>query len=70
MPAHEREARFKSARLVRRITGDEEAQSLKKLGILPRAGRRVYEMRDTSRDVKLREGDFDFALSLERMRVS
>jgi hypothetical protein len=63
MPPHEREARFKSARLIRRITGEEEAQKLKELGISPRAGRRVYEMRKTSREVKLREGDFDFALS-------
>ncbi len=63
MPAHEREARFQSARLVRRLGGQEEHDALTALGLATRPGRRVYELAEGSREVKLREGDFDRALA-------
>jgi DNA replication ATP-dependent helicase Dna2 len=65
MPPHEREARFRSARLNRRLTGDEERDALEVLGLLPRAGRRVYAMRPTSSEVKFKEGEFNCALAPE-----
>ncbi len=66
MPPHEREARFKSARLKRRLTGQEEQEALDQLNLQARPGRRVYEMRRPSKEVKLRAGDFDFALAPEQ----
>jgi hypothetical protein len=63
MPAHEREARFHSARLARRLRGGEETAALAQLGATPRAGRRVYALGQSSREVKLRERDFNFALA-------
>jgi DNA replication ATP-dependent helicase Dna2 len=65
MPPHEREARFYSARLKRRLVGDEERQALAHLNLQPAADRRVYELRATSREVKMREDDFHFALAPE-----
>lgn len=65
MPPHEREARFHSARLVRRLTGPDEERALKVLKLTPERDRRVYEMRDGSQQVRLREGDFNFALAPE-----
>ncbi len=65
MPPHEREARFHSARLNRRLTGADEQNALQRLGLAPAPGRMVYEMRDSSREVKVRELDFTFALAPE-----
>ena len=65
MPPHERAARFHSARLPRRLTGQDEADALAHLEIHPRPGRRVYELAADSRDVKAKVGDFSFALSPE-----
>jgi DNA replication ATP-dependent helicase/nuclease Dna2 len=65
MPPHEREARFHSARLIRRLTREEERCALEQLDLPPITGRRVYEMRPESSEVKLREGDFNFALAPE-----
>ncbi len=65
MPPHEREARFRSARLRRRLLGAAETATLARFGLRPQLGRRVYEMRNASREVKLREGDFGFALAPE-----
>lgn len=65
MPAHEREARFQSARLSRRLAPDEEQRALQTLNLEPKPGRRVYRMRPASRDVKVREGDFGLALAPE-----
>ena len=67
MPPEEREARYHSARLTRRLAGAAEAAALVQLGITPVARMRVYEMRQESREVKAREGDFGFALSPENM---
>ena len=66
MPPHEREARFHSARLESRLVGDEERNALTMLGLQPTRTRRVYRMRPASREVKLREGDFNFALAPEQ----
>ena len=65
MPPDEREARYRSARLTRRLTGAEETTALAQLGITQRPRLRVYEMRPESREVKAREGDFSFALAPE-----
>lgn len=65
MPPHEREAKFKSARLTRRLIGDAEARALSQFSLPNIPGRRVYEMREGSKEVKLREGDFNFALAPE-----
>lgn len=65
MPIHERESRFISARLMRRLTGFEEEKALARLGISPTLGRRVYLLNEDSREVKAREGDFLFAIAPE-----
>jgi len=65
MPPHERAARFHSARLPRRLTGQDEATALTQLGIPARPDRRVYELAADSRDVKAKVNDFSFALSPE-----
>jgi DNA replication ATP-dependent helicase Dna2 len=65
MPVHERAARFHSARLPLRLTGQAEAGALAALGGTARIGRRVYEMAADSRDVKAKVGDFAFALAPE-----
>jgi len=65
MPPHEREARFHSARLEQQLFGVEENAALAQLNLQPKAGRRVYRMRPNSREVKIREGDFDHALAPE-----
>jgi hypothetical protein len=67
MPPHEREARFDSARLLQRLEGQEAADALGSYGLSPDVGRMVYRLRAESREVKLREGDFNFALSPESM---
>jgi DNA replication ATP-dependent helicase Dna2 len=65
MPPHERAARFRSARLPRRLVGNQEQQALAQLGLQPRPRRRVYEVEPGSRDVKAKVGDFSFALAPE-----
>lgn len=66
MPPHEREARFYSARLLRRLTLREEQQELPWLDLPLLPGRHVYEMKSASSEVKFREGEFLCALSSER----
>lgn len=63
MPPHEREARFKSAILPKRLVEDEEKTYLASLGLDSIPGRRVYEMNTNSKEAKIREGDFNFALA-------
>lgn len=65
MPPHEREAKFKSAKLTRRLIGEAEVRVLSHFNIVGIPGRRVYEMSKKSKEVKLREGDFAFALAPE-----
>lgn len=65
MPAHERAARFRSARLVQRLTGPAETAALATLGVPPQAGRRVYQLSPDSLDVKAKVGDFSFAIAPE-----
>ena len=63
MPPHEREAKFKSAILPNRLTGQAAQRVLNNLGLQPAANRFVYELSPNSREVRAREGDFTFALS-------
>lgn len=63
MPAHERVARFKSALLTNRLTGQAEINALAQLGVPGQAGRRVYQLSPDSREVKAKDGDFSFALA-------
>jgi hypothetical protein len=66
MPPHERESRFISARLTSRLTGNARAAALAQFGAnTARPGDLVYQMRNESREVKLREGDFGVALAPE-----
>lgn len=72
MPPHEREARLKSARLRKRLSGLEELDALASLSssagkILTSAPDLfVYKMRDGSLEVNARPGDFAYALSPEK----
>ncbi len=65
MPAAEREARFKSARLVRRLVGAELQSAITELGLYPSALRRVYELAPGSTQVSVKERDFQLALAPE-----
>jgi DNA replication ATP-dependent helicase Dna2 len=65
MPPHEREARFRSARLQRRLVGPDADEALIKLDVQDVPRRRVYRMRPESSEVKLRPGDFNFSLAPE-----
>lgn len=65
MPAHERAARFRSARLVQRLVGQAETAALATLGLARQVGRRVYLLSPDSHDVKAKVGDFSFALAPE-----
>lgn len=65
MPPHEREARFRSARLSHRLTSQQETQALVHFGLQAQVGRRVYALAPGSREVKAKEGDFLFALAPE-----
>lgn len=67
MPPEEREARYRSARLTRRLTGAAETAAVAQLGITALPRLRVYQMRPESREVKAREGDFSFALAPENL---
>ena len=62
MPAHEREAKFASARLEIRLHDQAEQDALATFGLRPAAGRRLYRLRPGSVDVKLRVDDFTVAL--------
>ena len=65
MPPHERTAKFRSARLPRRLDPQAEQNALRSMGLRPRAGRRVYELAADSIDVKAKVGDFNLALAPE-----
>ena len=65
MPPHERAARFRSARLPRRLDPSAENAALEVMGLQRQAGRRVYELAADSIDFKAKEGDFGLALSPE-----
>lgn len=67
LPPEEREAKYRSARLTRRLTGAAEVAALAQLEIAALPRMRVYEMRLESREVKAREGDFSFALAPENL---
>jgi DNA replication ATP-dependent helicase Dna2 len=63
MPPHEREARFRSAHLLQRLTGAAEQQILTAAGLNQRANRWTFSLAPRSTEVRAREGDFDLALS-------
>ncbi|MEM6782985.1 MAG: hypothetical protein AAF624_04535, partial [Bacteroidota bacterium] len=65
MPPHEREARFKSARLEQRLTGAAEKTALASFNLQPAPSRFVYKLRDGSRDVRMKPGDFTVFISPE-----
>ena len=67
MPPHERSARFRSARLLGRLTGAAEQAALGQLSLALRPGRRVYQLNTDSQDVKAKVGDFAFALTPENI---
>lgn len=63
MPPHEREARFRSAHLTKRLDPVNAATHLQRLNLQPTAGRWVYELGPGSREVRARDGDINFALA-------
>ena len=63
MPPHERAARFRSARLTRRLRKKVEKTALANMNLQPCPGRRVYALAPDSIDLKVRVGDFGFALA-------
>ncbi len=65
MPPHEREARFRSARLVKRLSGLEKSKALAAMALESVPGRWVFELSERSREVKLNEGDFNVAIAPE-----
>lgn len=65
MPPHEREARFRSARLSTRLSAPAAAPHLARLNLAPQPGRWVYELAPGSREVRARDGDINFALAPE-----
>lgn len=71
MPPQEREARLKSARLLRRLSEREEQQALVFLNktiatpLSSSPGLYVYRMRPGSKEVNLKPGDFQYALAPE-----
>lgn len=71
MPPHEREARLKSARLTKRVSGVEEQNALVALSdivgipLLSSSDLYIYKMRDASREVNIKPGEFLFALAPE-----
>lgn len=71
MPPHEREATTKSARLTRRLDGNERNQAIdflsKAIGHEITDGENlfIYELREGSREINARPGDFQYALSPE-----
>jgi DNA replication ATP-dependent helicase Dna2 len=62
MPPHEREARFKSAWLVRRLPPAHAQAMLDRLGLPAEPYRHAYELSPQSLEVRAREGDFTFAI--------
>ena len=64
MPPHKREAKLVSARLEKRLTGEEKSEVLdNKFNLEDKSNRRVYIMKEDSKAVKLKEGDFLCCLS-------
>ena len=65
MPPNERAARFRSARLQRRLNARAEQTALAAMGVRQSQRTRVYQLASDSIDVKARVGDFRFALTPE-----
>ena len=71
LPSHEREARLKSARLRKRLTGQAAKNALNQINQTSGTNLQfaidlyIYEMRPASREVNFKVGDFTLALSPE-----
>jgi len=66
MPPHERESRFTSMRLTRRIEGAEKTEVLASLGIAQTDEVVwIFEIAGKSKDAKIKKGDFAFSLMPE-----
>lgn len=65
-PPHTREARLRSARLHRRLSGQEEISAKQAFNVAGDPNIWIYEMRQESREAKFRDGDFTVTLSPER----
>lgn len=63
MPVHEREARFRSARLSGELGAPERGQAFLDLGLTPADNIRIYRMAASSREAKFEAGDFTCAVS-------
>ncbi|MBR0780746.1 bifunctional RecB family nuclease/DEAD/DEAH box helicase [Bradyrhizobium iriomotense] len=64
MPPHEREARFESARVQRTLTGAERADYLRQIGLpgaVADAAVFVFDLREASKEVRVKDGDFLFS---------
>ena len=62
MPPHEREARFATARLSRKLTGQERSNALRDAGLSQLPVYEVYRVRDGSTQANFKDGDFMCAL--------
>lgn len=62
MPEHEREARFYSALLVRKLEDQERLEAIALLGLPAGSAARVFVLADDSSDFRGREGDFTYCL--------
>lgn len=65
MPPQEREARYRSMRLLRRISGDAAATLLADLGVPEGPRVHLFEFRASSSEAKIKEGDFNLSLMPE-----
>lgn len=63
MPSYEREARYASAHLVKRLGEVERKNALADLRLADKSSTWIYAVSPNSREVKLKVGDFAFALS-------
>lgn len=65
MPPQEREARYRSMRLLRRLSAEEAAEFLVGAGVAPAPRIHVFEFRASSLEAKIKVGDFNLSLMPE-----
>lgn len=76
MPPHEREATTKSARLTKRLNGDERQVAIRLLSqsigreLVDNENLFIYKLREGSHEINARPNDFPFALSPELKQTS
>ena len=67
MPPHEREARYASLRVTRRLEGGESRAALDQLGVRDANNETlVFELSERSRDGKIKDGEYTWSLLPER----